>query len=113
MPDRGDQRWQSPTEALRLLLRGATARTAGPTAVVVGTVLSLVNQGGDIASGDVTPATWIRIEVNYLVPFLVASIGWLSARRTSTSPAPARRHPQRIPPGMRSATSPSRHQAER
>jgi hypothetical protein len=27
------------------------------------------------------PATWVRIGVNYLVPFLVASYGFLSARR--------------------------------
>lgn len=69
-----------------MLLRGATARTAGPTAGVVGTVLSLVNQGSVIAGGDATPATWIRVAVNYLVPFLVASTGWLSARHTSAKP---------------------------
>jgi hypothetical protein len=26
--------------------------------------------------------TWVRIAVNYLVPFLVASFGFLAARRT-------------------------------
>ncbi|WP_370012732.1 nitrate/nitrite transporter NrtS [Nocardia cyriacigeorgica] len=86
MPDRTDQRWQTRAEALRLLLSGATTRTAAPTAVVVGTVLSLVNQGGVVFGGDATPATWVRIAINYLVPFVVASTGWLSARHTPTTP---------------------------
>ena len=50
-------------------------------AAVVGTVLSLVNQGSVIAGGAATPGTWVRVAVNYLVPFLVASIGYLSGRR--------------------------------
>ncbi|TDO30427.1 methyltransferase family protein [Kribbella sp. VKM Ac-2527] len=44
-------------------------------------MLSLVNQGSVIASGATTPGTWVRVAVNYLVPFLVASIGYLSGRR--------------------------------
>ncbi|NUR27742.1 MAG: class I SAM-dependent methyltransferase [Catenulispora sp.] len=50
-------------------------------AVVVGTVLSLVNQGEVIAGGGATRGTWVRVAVNYLVPFLVASTGYLSGRR--------------------------------
>ncbi|MFR9749715.1 nitrate/nitrite transporter NrtS [Nocardia sp. 004] len=86
MPDPADQRWRSPTEAVWLLLRGATVRTAAPTALTVGTVLSLVNQGDTVLGGDATPVTWLRVAVNYLIPFLVASIGWLSARHAPTQP---------------------------
>ena len=50
-------------------------------AAVVGTVLSLVNQGSVIVGGAATPGTWVRVAVNYVVPFLVASIGYLSGRR--------------------------------
>jgi len=64
-----------------LVLRGRTARKALPVAAVVGTVLSLVNQGSVIADGATTPTTWVRVALNYLVPFLVASIGYLSGRR--------------------------------
>jgi hypothetical protein len=56
-------------------------RTAWKVAAVVGTILSAVNQGSVIADGDATPATWVRVAVNYLVPFLVASVGFLSACR--------------------------------
>lgn len=73
--------WARPAEALALFRRGVTVRTAWKVAAVVGTVLSAVNQGTVIADGDATPATWIRVGVNYLVPFLVSSVGFLSARR--------------------------------
>lgn len=61
-----------------------------PTALVVGTVLSAVNQGGVVVGGAATTGTWIRVAVNYLVPFLVASVGYLSARRVRGQAAPAR-----------------------
>jgi hypothetical protein len=73
--------WSRPSEALRLFLAGATLRTSSKVAAVVGTVLSAVNQGSVILGGDATPSTWIRVGVNYLVPFLVSSIGFLSACR--------------------------------
>ena len=68
-----------------LFLRGRTARTAAPVAAVVGTVLSAANQGDTVLGGGAGTATWMRVAVNYLVPFCVASIGFLSARR---APAP-------------------------
>jgi hypothetical protein len=73
--------WSHPREALGLFLAGATVRTAWKVAAVVGTVLSVVNQGSVITDGDATLATWIRVGVNYLVPFLVSSVGFLSACR--------------------------------
>ncbi|MDJ0346602.1 nitrate/nitrite transporter NrtS [Streptomyces sp. H10-C2] len=81
--------WTRPGEAVRLLLCG---RTAGPVSVVVGTLLSAVNQGAVIGAGQADTGTWVRVAVNYLVPFLVASFGYLSARRVPAvlSPVPQR-----------------------
>lgn len=73
--------WSTGREALGLFARGVTVPTAVPTALVVGTVLSAVNQAGVIGGGDATAATWVRVGVNYLVPFLVASVGFLAACR--------------------------------
>lgn len=73
--------WARPAEAVRLFLRGVTVRTAWKVAAVVGTVLSVVNQGAVITDGHATTATWVRVGVNYLVPFLVSSVGFLSACR--------------------------------
>jgi hypothetical protein len=78
--------WSRPATALSLLVRGRTAHVAAPVAAVVGTVLSSVNQGAIIASGDATLGTWIRVAVNYFVPFLVSSYGYLPARRVFAPP---------------------------
>ena len=63
------------------MLRGRTARVAVPVAGVVGTVISAVNQAGVIAGGHVSAMTWVRIVVNYVVPYVVASVAYLSACR--------------------------------
>lgn len=63
------------------MLGGVTARTAIPVALVVGTVLSAVNQGVAVAGGDATPAVWLRVGFNYVVPFVVSSTGFLGAGR--------------------------------
>ncbi len=73
--------WSHPSQAVMLFLRGRTARTAAPVAALVGTVLSAVNQGDVVLAGAAGLSTWVRIAVNYLVPFLVASFGFLAARR--------------------------------
>ena len=78
--------WSSRRECLRLFLHCVTARTAGRVALVVDTILSAVNQGSTIVDGTATWLTWVRVGVNYCVPFVVASIGFLSARRAPAHP---------------------------
>lgn len=73
--------WSSPFEGARLILGGVTFPTASRVAAVVGTLLSVVNQGGVILAGDATVMTWARVLVNYAVPFTVASIGYLAPFR--------------------------------
>lgn len=75
---RVDTTWESYGDAVRLFARGATVRTSSQIALVVGTWLSLLNQGRAIADGN---PPWIKIALNYLTPFLVASLGYLAARR--------------------------------
>jgi len=73
--------WSSPAEACRLIISGVTFRTCARVAIVVGTILTLVNQGSVILAGDASLATWVRVAVNYLVPFIVSSIGYLAPFR--------------------------------
>lgn len=82
--------WTRPVEAVGLVLRGRTARVAVPVAAVVGTVVSAVNQSDVIIGGQVTAITWVRIAINYLVPFVVASVAYLSACRGSRQRVSAR-----------------------
>lgn len=79
----GDATWDRPSHAFGLFLRGYTVRTAVPTAVVVGTILSAVNEGAVLVGGHPGVGTWVQISINYLVPFLVASVGYIAARRRS------------------------------
>jgi hypothetical protein len=78
--------WTTLPQAFGLFCRGATFRTAAPVAIIVGTVLSLVNQLQVVVDGDATWATWVRIVVNYAVPYAVASVGFLSACRARPEP---------------------------
>lgn len=48
-------------------------------------VLSVVDQAEVIIDGHATAATWLRIAINYLVPFVVASVAYLSACRRRRS----------------------------
>jgi hypothetical protein len=73
--------WSSPSEALILLVCGATARTCLPIALVVGTVLSLVNQADIIVRQGVDSGVLLKILVNFLIPFLSSSAGALLAVR--------------------------------
>jgi hypothetical protein len=48
-------RWSRPTQGMRLLLCGATAPIAWRVALVVGTLLSVVNQGAEIVQAKRPP----------------------------------------------------------
>ncbi len=78
--------WSTRRQELVLFLRGVTVRVAGRIAIVVGTILSAVNQGSVILAGDATGVTWTRITVNYVIPFVVASFGYLAGCRAEPDP---------------------------
>lgn len=80
--------WSRPFEAVVLIARGRTVGRALPVALVVGTILSAVNQGTAIVAGAATTGVWIKVAVNYMVPFVVASVGYLSGRRRRPPRAP-------------------------
>jgi hypothetical protein len=79
--------WTRPHEAAWLLLCGATFRTCAPIALVVGTVLSLVNQGDVLVRGMADERVAWKIAANLLIPFLTSSLGALLAvRRRAARP---------------------------
>lgn len=80
-PDRPELVWSTPVDACVLIAKGVTFRTASKIAVVVGTLLTVVNQASVIASGEASLATWARTAANYLIPYTVASIGYLTPFR--------------------------------
>jgi hypothetical protein len=75
--------WSTPREALGVVFLRSTLRKTIRIALVVGTILSLINQLGVIMDGKANTATWIRVGANYLVPFCVSSTGFLTATKRS------------------------------
>ena len=75
------QPWSRPRDAVRQLLAGATASTCVPVALVVGTLLSLVNQADVIAQGMAGAAVALKVLANDAIPFLTSSTGALLAAR--------------------------------
>jgi hypothetical protein len=73
--------WTTVNEAIRICLRrehlGRTIRIA----LVVGTVLTLFNQGDVILRGEAAALTWIKAALNYCVPFVVSNLGLLAGKR--------------------------------
>jgi hypothetical protein len=56
-------------------------RRSAVVAVVVGTVLTALNQGDNLVSGQWNNALYWKIPLTYCVPFLVATYGALTAAR--------------------------------
>jgi hypothetical protein len=69
-------------EALRYILQGRHLRRTASIALVVGIVLTAINQLDVIVRRDVTTATWVKCGLNFLVPFIVSNLGLLSGRAT-------------------------------
>jgi len=56
------------------------------TALLVGVVLTAINQSSALAHGHVGAATWVRCALNFAVPFVVSNVGLLSGRAAMTVP---------------------------
>jgi hypothetical protein len=64
---------------------GAASTRTLRIALVVGVVLTSVNQLDVILRGDATITTWVKCAMNFVVPFIVSNLGLLSGRRSSAS----------------------------
>jgi len=84
--------WQRPSEACRLVLTATTAPISCPVAVVVGTVLTAVNQGAVLLDGKLGAASVLRIAANYVIPYAVSSYSALSAVRCPSNERCTRHH---------------------
>jgi hypothetical protein len=60
---------------------GRNLRRTATTAVIVGTVLFLINHLSAVISGQASVEDWVQTGVTYLVPFTVANIGLLVGTR--------------------------------
>lgn len=71
----------SAPQAVLLIVRGATLAAVWKIAVTVGIVLTLVNQGPVLVAGRPSVATWLRLIANFVIPYVVSSLGYLGPLR--------------------------------
>jgi hypothetical protein len=72
--------------AFRIVLEPQHLRRTLTIALVVGTVLTAINQADVIARGDATATTLVKAVLNYVVPFIVSNLGLLVGTRDERSP---------------------------
>jgi hypothetical protein len=79
-------------EALRICRQREHLRRTIRIALVVGTILTLINQLDVILRGDATSITWVKAALNYCVPFVVSNLGLLAGKRAEieADPEPGR-----------------------
>ncbi len=70
----------SITDSLAYLTRPKHLRRTVSIAIVVGILLSTINQLTVITAGHANTATWVRCGLNLVVPFIVSNLGLLSGR---------------------------------
>lgn len=77
--------WHRVREAVAYCLRRRHLRRTLKIALVVGVVLTVINQIDVIVGGQATAWTWVKCGMNFVVPFVVSNLGVLSARRSESS----------------------------
>lgn len=60
---------------MALVCRREHLRKTAAIALVVGLFLNAVNQLGVITGGEATTGTWVRVALNFCVPFVVSNCG--------------------------------------
>jgi hypothetical protein len=68
-------------EALRICLRREHLRRTVRIALIVGLILTTINQADVIVGGDATAGTWVKAGLNFCVPFVVSNLGLLAGKR--------------------------------
>jgi len=95
---------ETPAEVLeswlQVAVRKTVVRRALAVAVVVGTVLALINHGDYILNGSVSFSTMVKIGITYLVPYGVSTYSSVSAiRRLEMLAARAKNSVEQSDPG--------------
>jgi len=77
-----DQTWRPGRvrQAYETCIRPEHLRSTVRIALVVGLILTLINQADVILGGDATGLTWIKVGLNFCVPFVVSNLGLLAGQ---------------------------------
>jgi hypothetical protein len=83
----------APREALRICGQRENLRRTVMIALVVGTILTLINQLDVFVNGNATTLTGVKTGLNFCVPFVVSNLGLLAGKRSEAEGLD--RHPDR------------------
>jgi hypothetical protein len=72
-------------QALSTCRQPANLRRTLRIALVVGILLTLINQLDVIVEGKATTLTWLKVGLNFCVPFVVSNLGVLTGTRTAAA----------------------------
>lgn len=73
--------WACASEAVGVCLYRPNRRRVVAIALVVGSLLVAINQGGILASGHLGWIVWLRMALDYLIPACVSTMGVLAGSR--------------------------------
>lgn len=73
-------------EALAYCGQPRHLRRTGRIALVVGVVLTGINQADVLIGGRATAITFVKVPLNFAVPLIVSSLGLLAGRRAHAAP---------------------------
>lgn len=79
-PD-GAPTWATPRQALGVVVHRRHLRATVRIALIVGSILFVINHLDVVVHGDATMSTWVKGAITYLVPFVVSNLGILTATR--------------------------------
>jgi hypothetical protein len=68
-------------ESLSIVFMREHLRKTLKIALIVGTILTAINQADVIIGGDAKTITWVKMGLNYCVPFVVSNLGLLAGKR--------------------------------
>lgn len=68
-------------DSLSIVFRPEHLRKTLKIALVVGSILTLINQADVFVNGSATTATFIKTGLNFCVPFVVSNLGLLAGVR--------------------------------
>jgi hypothetical protein len=71
--------WSSAAEAIIVVRHPPHLLRTSLTAVIVGSLLFVINQLDVVLAGDATAAVWFKGALTYVVPFAVSNVGILIA----------------------------------
>lgn len=79
-------------EALDIVFDPAHLRKTVKIALIVGCVLTAINQLDVFLRGDATAVTFVKTGLNFCVPFVVSNLGLLAGKRAEAQGAPPAPH---------------------